>query len=68
MGNFIHAEGQVVINTEHLCYVELTKNKVAFFFDTMTARKNWEFETEEKAKEAYSAILENIKSIQVSTK
>lgn len=59
---FINIEGQSTINTDHLCNFLHNGKKVEFYFDTMTARENWNFEDEEKAKAAYLKIQEFVGS------
>ncbi len=61
-------EGQPTVNFDTVCHVELADKKVMFFFTAMTARTNWNFETEEEAKAVYKNILEIVEAKDVSAK
>lgn len=59
----IYSEGKSTINTEHLCNFILNGKKIEFYFDSMTARENWNFENEEEAKKAHAALLEKTSAV-----
>ena len=54
----ITKQGHSTINTDHLCHFSIDGKKLAFYFDTMTARENWNFESEEDAKAAEKELHE----------
>jgi len=45
----ISKEGQSTISTENLCHFSVDGKKIAFYFNAMTARENWNFDSEEEA-------------------
>jgi len=63
---FIQCEGQSTINTHHVCNMIHNGKKVEFYFDTMTARENWNFDDEKKAKEDYEQITELMGATKIS--
>lgn len=58
--NLVTAEGQSIVNLDQVCHIELNKKKIMFFFTAMSARDNWDFESEEEANEVYSKLLHEL--------
>lgn len=58
--NLITTEGQTIVNLDQVCHIELNKKKIMFFFTAMTARDNWDFESEEEAKRVYEALQKEL--------
>lgn len=57
---FLYSEGNSVVNTDNLCSCNLNDKKIEFYFTSMTARENWNFDSKEKASEQFKIILNQL--------
>lgn len=62
---FIKAKNTSIVNTDHLCNVFLRGKKIEFYFDTMTARENWDFDSEDAAKKAFEDLKEKLDVVKI---
>ncbi|WP_456469976.1 RRXRR domain-containing protein [Caminibacter sp.] len=48
--------GNSTVNLDKVERIELKENRIMFFLESMTARENWKFDDEQKAKEVYDEL------------
>ena len=58
--NLITVDGQSVVNLDQVCHIELNKKKIMFFFTAMSARDNWDFDSEEEAQTIYNQLVQEL--------